>query len=102
MCVGLHVCVCVCVCVCIHVHSYKHIPILDPDSNVIAALVCAGADLFPLSLRQLMSVRDVFPRSQVKEWCTCALVLLHTRSLHRGQLQRAQELAWHMVSVCSL
>lgn len=29
-------------------------------------------------------------------WCNCALVLLHVRSLHRRQLQRAQELAWQM------
>ena len=48
------------------------------------------------ALRQLLSVRDVFPRTQLYLWCQSAMMMLHTRSLHRRQLQRAQELAWQM------
>ena len=48
------------------------------------------------AIRSLMGVRDAFPRSQLQQWSNCAMMLLHSRCLHRRQLQRAQELARQM------
>ena len=36
--------------------------------------------------------------SKSSQWCNCALVLLHIRSVHRRQLQRAQELSWQVTT----